>query len=213
MPAAPQRNDRARLIRLIHVARREIGMEDDAYRALVARLCNGKTSSADCDAIELERIIGHLKKAGFKVRKPKAVKPAEARPPATDPESAKLRALWLLLHQVGATESATEASLAAYVRRMTGVDALQFVRRGQRFALIEGLKAWAARTLEKAIPERIARLQAAGLVPVGIEIDYLSARLSPTLNPKTFDAQHRIWQWLDTREQAPQQPTAAEATA
>lgn len=210
------RNERTRLIRLIHVARRDIGMEDDAYRALVARLCNGKTSSADCDVLELERIIGHLKKAGFKVRKPKTAKPAEQRPLATDPESAKLRALWLLLHQVGATESATEASLAAYVRRMTGVDALQFVRAKDRYPLIEGLKAWAARALAKAIPARIARLQSSGVMSPGVELEYLSLHLSPTLNPNTFDAQHRIWQWLDKREhdakQAPQ-TAAHEVTA
>ena len=68
-------DERARLIKLIHVARRDIHMADDTYRTLVAQLADGKTSSADCTVPELERIIDHLKKAGFKVRKPKAVKP------------------------------------------------------------------------------------------------------------------------------------------
>ena len=78
------RNARTHLIRLIHVARRDLDMADDTYRTLVAQLAAGKTSSADCTIPELERIIDHLKKAGFKVRKPKAVKPTETRALATD---------------------------------------------------------------------------------------------------------------------------------
>ncbi len=146
---------RAKLIRLIHVARRDLGMADDTYRNLVAQYTNGKTSSADCTAPELNRIIDHLKKAGFKVRKPKAAKPAERRPLATDPESTKLRAVWLLLHEIGATRSNSEAALAAYVKRMTGVDDLHFTRGADKYHAIEGLKAWAARELPTAINARI----------------------------------------------------------
>lgn len=200
-PVVPQNSDRTRLIRLIHVARRDLAMEDDAYRALVSDLCNGKTSSADCTAQELERVIGHLKKAGFKVRKPATAKPAERRPLATDPESTKLRAVWLVLHQAGGTESASEAALAAYVRRMTGVDAMQFVQPRDRFMLIEGLKAWAARTLYAAIPIRIAQLQAAGKVAPGTTATHIHNVVGPTLNPKRYDALYRVWQWLDGREQ------------
>lgn len=191
---------RTRLIRLIHVARRDIDMADDTYRALLARLCGGKTSSADCSVPELERIIDHLKKAGFKVRKPKAAKPAESRPLATDPESRKLRALWILLHQVGATDSASESSLAVYIRGRAGVDALQFVKPSDRHALIEGLKSWAARVLPAAIDERIARLSAAGAVAHGLTRAHVHAVVAPTLNERRFDALNAVWSWLDGRE-------------
>lgn len=199
-PTAAAAN-RARLIKLIHVARRDIHMAEDTYRALVAQLADGKTSSADCTVPELERIIDHLKKAGFKVRKPKAVQPAEHRPLATDPESKKLRAVWLLLHQIGATHSNTEAALAAYVKRMTGVDDLHFARRpSDKFRAIEGLKAWAARELPAAIAARIARMQSAGLLPEGLAHSHIHAVVAPTLNPRAFDALHYAWQWLDARE-------------
>ncbi len=199
-PAAGPAPARARLIRLIHVARRDIDMADETYRALVARVAGGKTSSADCSVPELERIIGHLKKAGFKVRKPKATRPAESRPLADDPESRKLRALWILLHQLGATASASESSLAAYVKRMAGVDALQFARPSDRYALIEGLKAWAARTMAPAVDQRIARLVAAGQLPAGLTAERIHAIVAPTLNPKRFDALKAVWDWLDGRE-------------
>lgn len=194
------RNARTHLIRLIHVARRDLDMADDAYRDLVARLTNGKTSSADCSVPELERIIGHLKKAGFKVRKPKAAKPAERRPLATDAESRKLRAVWLMLHQIGATRSDSEAALAAYIKRMTGVDDLHFTRGADKYRAIEGLKAWAARELPAAIDARIQRLQAAMLVAPELTRARIHDVVAPTLNPRTFDALAAVWRWLDGRE-------------
>ena len=196
------RNARTHLIRLIHVARRDLDMADDTYRTLVAQLAAGKTSSADCTIPELERIIDHLKKAGFKVRKPKAAKPAESRALATDAESRKLRAVWLLLHQIGATHSNTEAALAAYVKRMTGVDDLHFARRpSDKFRAIEGLKAWAARELPAAIATRITRMQSAGLLPEGLTLIRIQAVVAPTLNARSFDSLHYAWQWLEAREQ------------
>lgn len=195
---AHARNARTHLIRLIHVARRDLDMADDTYRALVAQLADGKTSSADCTIPELERIIDHLKKAGFKVRKPKA---AKSRALATDAESRKLRAVWLLLHQIGATHSNTEAALAAYVKRMTGVDDLHFARRpADKYRAIEGLKAWAARELPAAIVARIARLIAAGIIPAGLEPIHIHHVVAPTLNPRSFDALVYAWQWLDGKE-------------
>lgn len=197
---AQARHARTHLIRLIHVARRDLDMADDTYRTLVGQLAAGKTSSADCTVPELERIVAHLKKAGFKVRKPKAIQPAEARPLATDPESKKLRAVWLLLHQVGATHSDTEASLAAYVKRMTGVDDLHFMRPGDKYRAIEGLKAWAARELPAAISARIARLVCAGTIPSGLDALHIHRTLCPTLTPRSFDALNYVWQWLEAKE-------------
>lgn len=199
MPHNPQA-DRTRLIRLIHVARRDINMADDTYRALVARITDGKTSSADCTVLELERIIDHLKKAGFKVRKPKSVRPAEHRPLATDRESQKLRAVWLLLHDIGATHSNTEAALAAYVKRMTGVDDLHFTRPGDKHRVIEGLKAWAARELPAAVSSRLKRLIASGTIPAGLEYVHIHRVVAPTLNPAGFDALNYAWQWLDAKD-------------
>ena len=197
--AAARAAQRARLIKLIHVARRDLDMADDAYRAVVADLTSGKTSSADCSVPQLERIIDHLKKAGFKVRKPKTAKPTETRPMQTDPESRKLRAVWLLLHEIGVTTSNSEASLAAYVKRMAGVDDLRFTRGADKYRVIEGLKAWAARELPAAITTRLAALQAAGTIPAELTEANIRAVVCPTLNPRTFDALRQVWTWLDGR--------------
>lgn len=113
--------NRQRLIRLIHVAKRDLSMDDDTYRAILQRI-GKKASSADLTIPELEKVLEHLKRSGFKVRskaKPAQAKPS--RPLAQDGESKKIRALWLFLHELGAVKNPSEEALAAYVKRIAGV--------------------------------------------------------------------------------------------
>ena len=97
--------ERLRLIRLLHVAKRDLCMEDADYRAVLSRVSEGTHNSAkDLDILELEAAIKHMKRCGFKVRTKGSPAPAKARssrPLAGDPESKKIRALWLMLHQLG----------------------------------------------------------------------------------------------------------------
>lgn len=160
--AAARAAQRVRLIKLIHVARRDLHMADDAYRAIVAGKADGKTSSADCSVAELERILAHLKAAGFKVTKPRAAKPAERRRIDTSAEASKVRALWLLLHELGAVRDPSEAALASYVRRMAGIDDLHWADGNAMLTLIESLKKWAMRFLPLKLDELWEALRATG---------------------------------------------------
>lgn len=58
-------NERLRLTRLVHVARRDLGMDDDAYRAIL-RGKFGVTSSSDLNIAGLNSLIDHFKRCGFK---------------------------------------------------------------------------------------------------------------------------------------------------
>lgn len=73
--------NRQRLIRLIHVAKRDLSMDDDTYRAILQRI-GKKASSADLTIPELEKVLEHLKRSGFKVRSKSksAPKPERAKP-------------------------------------------------------------------------------------------------------------------------------------
>jgi phage gp16-like protein len=132
--------DRASLIRLIHVARRDLALDDDAYRAIIQAQAGGKTSSADCTPEELDAIVSHFKRCGFHVKPAK--KAQQSRPLANDQQSKKIRALWLVLHQVGKVRDPSESALAAFVKRMTGVEALQWLTGAQASRIIEHLKQW-----------------------------------------------------------------------
>lgn len=143
MKAAPSKPDRIRLIKLIHVARRELRMDDDTYRLMLAGMkgLDGATSTADLSVPNLLRVLEQLKQKGFKVRPNKKAK----RPLADDEQSKKIRALWLTLHDMGAVRDPSEEALAKYVLRMTKVAALQWLTAAQASQVIENLKQWMGR--------------------------------------------------------------------
>ena len=73
-------DNRLRLIKLIHVARRELGMDDDTYRLLLSGMkgLGGATSTADLSVPNLYRVLEQLKQRGFKVRPSKKQRPLAA---------------------------------------------------------------------------------------------------------------------------------------
>jgi phage gp16-like protein len=145
---APSSPDRLRLIKLIHVARRELQMDDDTYRLMLSGMkgLGGATSSAKLTIPNLQRVLEELKTKGFKVR-PYG---KEKRPPAADPSSRKIRSLWLTLRDLGALRDASESALVSFVERRTGAKALQWLTAEQASHMIEELKKWIARLDQEA---------------------------------------------------------------
>jgi phage gp16-like protein len=140
--AATRPDARARLVRLIHVAKRELNMDDDSYRAMLSG-CVKKDSASTMTVPELERVVERMKRLGFRVKRTPG---SAARPLADDGQSKKIRALWLSLHEAGAVRNSSESALASYVQRQTGVSALQWLTPAQASMVIESLKKWLART-------------------------------------------------------------------
>lgn len=137
--------DRRRtLIQLIHVARRELGMDEDSYRQFLANIpaLEGATSVASLTVPKLDKVLECLKAKGFKVV-PKAKK--QAIPLADDAQSRKIRSLWLSLRDAGVVRDGSETALAKYVANCTGVQALQWLSGAQASQVIERLKQWAKR--------------------------------------------------------------------
>lgn len=143
-------DNRLRLIKLIHVARRELCMDDDTYRLLLSGMkgLGGATSTADLSVPNLYRVLEQLKQRGFKVRPSK-----KQRPLAADDQSKKIRALWLTLHGMGEVRDPSEEALAKFVMKMTGVQALQWLSSDQASQVIENLKKWQLRVTRAAIKE------------------------------------------------------------
>ena len=191
--------NRQRLIRLIHVAKRDLSMDDDTYRAILQRI-GKKASSADLTIPELEKVLEHLKRSGFKVRSKSksAPKPAQAkpsRPLAQDLESKKIRALWLFLHELGAVKNPSEEALAAYVKRIAGVDALQWISGEQAERLIETMKKWAMRFQPQAVKALVPQVGALQLSD--LERGQLNAVLNRAFTRQTFDPMHSAWESLN----------------
>lgn len=134
--------NRLRLIKLIHVARRDLGMDDDTYRLMLGGMSGleGATSTADLSIPNLERVLEQLKRRGFKVRPNK-----QARPLADSEQAKKIRSLWLTLHGLGKVRDPSEAALASFVKNRTKVEALQWLNADQASRVIEHLKQWVGR--------------------------------------------------------------------
>lgn len=66
------RNNRKGPTAQIHIARKQLGMDDDTYRQMLATV-TGRRSSKDCSVAELHKVVAHLKQLGFKAKPRKRV--------------------------------------------------------------------------------------------------------------------------------------------
>lgn len=125
---------RRRDLAAIHVAKKQLAMEDDTYREMLWTIARVRSAS-DLDHAGRRRVLDHLRACGFK----------RTRPLARDPQSRKVRALWLGLKELGALRDASEDALNSYVSRQTGAKALQWASSDQLSQVIESLKSWQRR--------------------------------------------------------------------
>ena len=138
--AAARAAQHAQLIRQVHTAKRDLGLDDDTYRKTLARFAAGKTSSKDCSAAELHAVVEHFHDSGW----PRA---GGARQKPLSPRQKKMWALWQTLHTAGRVQDRTMKGLLAWVKGQTEnhVEALAFLTPAQERTLIESLKLWADR--------------------------------------------------------------------
>lgn len=132
------RQHRRSLIAKVHVAKKELGLAEDDYRAVLLRV-TGHMSAAECTEAQLGAVLDEMKRHGFVAR------PARASRRADHPSALKARALWISLHALGVVENPSEQALEAFARRQLGCERLQWAKQGHAFRLIEALKAMAAR--------------------------------------------------------------------
>lgn len=130
------------LIKLIHIAKRDLQLDDDTYRQLLITV-TGKASTRDMTVPQLDTVLGAMKKRGFRIKTAK--KANSTRPLDDSPQSRKIRALWLEMTDAGIIRDRSEAALAHWVKRETGVDSLQWLNSEQACAIIEKLKQWQRR--------------------------------------------------------------------
>lgn len=130
----------------VQIARKELGLDDDTYRAMLERI-TGRASSADCTDAQLGLVLDEMKAKGWK---PRVVQGGRSGPrrkpgPAAHPVARKARALWISLHQLGVVRDPSEAALEAFGRRQLGVERLRWAVPSEANGLIEALKAMADR--------------------------------------------------------------------
>ena len=120
----------------IHIAKKQLGLDDDDYRAVLQRV-TGKTSSKDMSNGERGAVLDELKRLGFKSASTGTRRKLEGR------FAPKLQALWIAGWNLGLVRDRSDAALIAFVKRQTGVDHVRFLRHEQdAYKAIEALKGW-----------------------------------------------------------------------
>lgn len=134
-------NKKTKLIQLIHVAKTQLGLDDELYREVIES-CTGKTSSKLLSIPQLESVLTRMKQLGFQVE---SKDKAGVKNLADDAQSRLIRHLWLQLHNAGQVRNSSETALAKFVENKVGVSALQFLSTKNADMIINHLRQWCKR--------------------------------------------------------------------
>ncbi|ARO88137.1 regulatory protein GemA [Nitrosospira lacus] len=146
----PARADdiRKRELAQIHIAKQQLGLDDETYRSMLWTVARVKSAS-DLDWAGRKNVLDHFKSHGWTNRPSRKAK--QSRPLADDPQSKMIRALWLSLHEKGIVRDPSERALAAYVKRVTRREALQWLNVKEAAHVIETLKKWLDRIQQESV--------------------------------------------------------------
>lgn len=146
----------------IHLAKNQLGMDEDSYRANLAHYGKGKKSCSDMSVPELEAVLAAFVKLGFKPVK-KAVKGRLSPSTASGPkdERSAIRALWIFMHRAEFIQDGSETALNDWVQRMTakanggtGIAEVQWLQGEDAAKTLNSLKRWARRCLFEDLKKR-----------------------------------------------------------
>lgn len=131
----------------IHIAKKEMALHDDDYRAILQRV-TGQTSAKGLSDRQAGALLEEFKRLGWKpsvIKGGKASAPTAKAKPADSPVAKKARALWISLWQLGAIRDSSEKALEVFAKRQLKCDHLVWADQQQIYKLIEALKAMAER--------------------------------------------------------------------
>ncbi|MGV8939071.1 MAG: gp16 family protein [Allorhizobium sp.] len=127
----------------IHVAKKQLGLDDDTYRAKLTNI-TGKSSTVDMTEAERQAVLTVFRNEGFKPSS--AARRPDGRQKLTGKFAKKLQALWIAGFNLGVVENRDDSALLAFVKRQTGIDHTRFLTfADDGRAAIEALKAWLRR--------------------------------------------------------------------
>lgn len=155
--------DAKRLLKIVQVGRRELGLDDEDYRALLESV-TGARSAKGLSAAKLDAVITAMKGLGFKVKGGAQVNGRRSPPSAAKvqaPEVRKVRAIWITMYNDGFVRDGSDDALGSYIKRMTasanggaGITRPEWLTSVQAERVLEALKKWHIRLMTAAIIER-----------------------------------------------------------
>ena len=147
---AQKEKDRNKMIRTIQLARRRLDLDEETYRKNLKLASGGDTSLRDMTLEQLWKVIQYFQYTlGFSFGFSGDLSMA------SDDQSRLIRHLWLQLNDYGELRNPSERALAAYAKKITKVDRLEWLKTEQAQKVIETLKKWVDRIECKIIEEAL----------------------------------------------------------
>lgn len=146
MPTPAPDPRRARDLKLIHAARRQMAWDEATYRAILERV-TGKASAADLNAKERKQVLDDFARLGWKPQKTKGHRNPNANAKTVDPDLALTGAGWgkgRLISKIGALLAAAKpprgwAYADGCARNMFGIESVRFCNAEQLRRIIAAL--------------------------------------------------------------------------
>jgi len=119
MKSVTSENRRKKLIQLVHVGKKKMGMNEETYRAFLTGVC-GRDSAAKMTIRQLEQALKAMRGNGFEqfARRVKQ----EEKGGATLAQLEYIKGMWAVC-----ARNKSDAALKAFVKKITYVDAIRFL--------------------------------------------------------------------------------------
>lgn len=182
-PVVP--GQRKALLAQVHIARKALAMDEDDYRAVMARV-TGHDSAKECNVGQLRAAIATFEGMGFR-----PTRSAKRRDLGGGATIRKARAMWISLYQLGAIDDGSDAALETFGARQLHVDRMRWASERDGFRLIEALKAIADRHgWDQRVPARLATADRVRLLKdrlIAAQLARLAAAGEPVAGPLAAD--------------------------
>ncbi len=155
-------NQRGAALAKLHIAKKELALDDDSYRALLVRH-GAPEDDPSAKHMRLQQIDNALQELKQKGWKPKPRKVASRQSPVSRHNHQKtridkIRAIWISMHRDGLIQDGSETALMNWIRKQTKakdgqIDALEWLEQtGMTNTVLEQLKAWDRRVRKEQTP-------------------------------------------------------------
>ena len=140
---SPQDPQRRRELAAIHTAKKQLGLDDDAYRDLLAGV-TGKRSAAELDGAGRQRVIERFRQIGFAAKHAPSPRDRNFVYHAR-PEHRFIAALWKSAALLCVVDDPAPSALDRFVERQSGIRALKWLPPEKIAGVVEALRSMCAR--------------------------------------------------------------------
>lgn len=150
--AAQPAQVRGNALAQIHIAKKQLGLDDDTYRDMLFGLARVR-SAADLDHAGRQKVLDHLKASGFKPAAPKQPTPGRPRNMNHAEKGAMLRKVEALLLSAGREWEYAHAMC----RQMFHKERLEFINEAELHKLVAALEVDKRRRADRAAAKGAAQ--------------------------------------------------------